>query len=57
MPKLLPASMFFRYVRMIKTPEEIQRLRESAELNERAINTMLAGGETGSQRERACRNL
>src|SRR6266498_3070995 len=30
--KLLPASMFFRYVRMIKTPEEIQRLRESAAL-------------------------
>ena len=38
---LLPGSMFFRYVRMIKTPDEIQRLRESAEINERAINTML----------------
>ncbi len=38
---LLPASMFFRYVRMIKTPEEIQRLRESAEVNEQAINAML----------------
>jgi Xaa-Pro dipeptidase len=38
---LLPASMFFRYVRMIKTPEEVQRLRESAEINERAISTML----------------
>jgi Xaa-Pro dipeptidase len=38
---LLPASMFFRYVRMIKTPEEIHRLREAAEINELAINTML----------------
>jgi Xaa-Pro dipeptidase len=38
---LLPGSMFFRYVRMIKTADEIQRLRESAEINERAINTML----------------
>ena len=38
---LLPASMFFRYVRMIKTPEEIQRLREAAEINELAINAML----------------
>lgn len=36
-----PASMFFRYVRMIKTPEEIQRLRDSAATNEQAINTML----------------
>lgn len=44
---LLPASMFFRYVRMIKTPEEIQRLRESAELNERAINTMLRVAKPG----------
>jgi Xaa-Pro dipeptidase len=38
---LLPASSVFRYVRMIKTPAEIQRLRESAEINERSINTML----------------
>ncbi|TMA68088.1 MAG: M24 family metallopeptidase [Deltaproteobacteria bacterium] len=38
---LSPASMFFRYVRMIKTPAEIQRLRESAEVNEQAINAML----------------
>lgn len=38
---LLPASMFFRYVRMIKTAEEIQRLREAAEVNEAAIDTML----------------
>jgi Xaa-Pro aminopeptidase len=38
---LLPASMFFRYVRMIKTPDEIRRLRESAEINEQAINAML----------------
>ena len=33
--------MFFRYVRMIKTPEEIERLRESAKINEQAINAML----------------
>jgi Xaa-Pro aminopeptidase len=45
--ELLPASMFFRYVRMIKTPAEIQRLRESAELNERAINTMLRVAKPG----------
>jgi Xaa-Pro dipeptidase len=45
--KLLPASMVFRYVRMIKTPEEIQRLRESAALNERAINTMLRAAKPG----------
>ena len=38
---LSPASMFFRYVRMIKTPEEIRRLRESAEMNEQAIHAML----------------
>jgi len=38
---LLPASMFFRRVRMIKTPEEIHRLREAAEVNEEAINSML----------------
>ena len=38
---LLPASMFFRHVRMIKTPEEIQRLSASAAINEQAINTML----------------
>jgi Xaa-Pro aminopeptidase len=44
---LLPASMFFRYVRMIKTPGEIQRLRESAALNEQAIHAMLRAGKPG----------
>src|SRR5207244_13083950 len=44
---LVPASMFFRYVRMIKTPAEIQRLRESAALNERAINAMLRAAKPG----------
>jgi Xaa-Pro dipeptidase len=44
---LSPASMFFRYVRMIKTPGEIQRLRESAALNERAINAMLRAAKPG----------
>ncbi len=39
--KLLPASTFFRYVRMIKTADEIQRLREAAEVNEAAIESML----------------
>jgi len=38
---LLPASTFFRYVRMVKTPAEIQRLREAAAVNEQAIRTML----------------
>jgi Xaa-Pro dipeptidase len=46
---MLPASSFFRYVRMIKTPAEIQRLRESAELNERAINRMLSAAEPGAK--------
>src|SRR5499433_844 len=45
--ELLPASMFFRYVRMIKTPFEIQRLRESAALNEQAINAMLRAAKPG----------
>ena len=44
---LLPASMFFRYVRMIKTPGEIERLRESAALNEQAINAMLRAAKPG----------
>jgi Xaa-Pro aminopeptidase len=44
---LLPASMFFRYVRMIKTTDEIRRLRESAALNERAINAMLRAAKPG----------
>jgi Xaa-Pro aminopeptidase len=45
--KLQPASSFFRYVRMIKTPGEIQRLGESAALNEQAINTMLRAAKPG----------
>ncbi|HEX2230034.1 MAG TPA: aminopeptidase P family N-terminal domain-containing protein, partial [Candidatus Binatia bacterium] len=44
---LLPASMLFRYVRMIKTPVEIQRLRESAAINEQAINAMLRACKPG----------
>jgi Xaa-Pro aminopeptidase len=44
---LLPASMLFRYVRMIKTAEEIQRLRNSAAVNEQAINTMLRACKPG----------
>lgn len=44
---LSPASMFFRYVRMIKTPGEIQRLRESAQTNESAINAMLRACKPG----------
>ena len=44
---LTPASMFFRRVRMIKTPDEIQRLRESAALNEQAIHAMLRAAQPG----------
>ena len=52
--RLLPASFFFRHVRMIKTPEEIQRLREAAELNEQAINAMLRAAKPGvTERELA----
>ena len=46
---LSPASLFFRYVRMIKTPEEIQRLRNSAAINEQAINTMLRACRPGAK--------
>src|SRR3990172_4104652 len=46
---LLPASLFFRHVRMIKTPEEIQRLRESAAINEQAINAMLRACKPGAK--------
>ncbi|MDP2603955.1 MAG: Xaa-Pro peptidase family protein [Deltaproteobacteria bacterium] len=46
---LLPASLFFRYVRMIKTPGEIQRLRESAAINEQAINAMLRACKPGAK--------
>jgi len=45
--KLQPASSFFRYVRMIKMPGEIQRLGESAALNEQAINAMLRAAKPG----------
>jgi Xaa-Pro aminopeptidase len=44
---LTPASMLFRYLRMIKTPAEIARLRHSAATNERAINTMLRACKPG----------
>ena len=44
---LQPASSFFRYVRMIKTAAEIQRLREAAALNEQAIKTMLRSAKPG----------
>jgi Xaa-Pro aminopeptidase len=46
---LLPGSMFFRHVRMIKTSEEIQRLRESAAVNEQAINAMLRACKPGAK--------
>jgi Xaa-Pro dipeptidase len=46
---LLPASMFFRYVRMVKTPAEVQRLREAALINERAIHTMLRACKPGAK--------
>jgi Xaa-Pro aminopeptidase len=45
----LPASMFFRYVRMIKTPGEIERLRQSAAINEQAINAMLRACKPGAK--------
>jgi len=45
--KLQPASSFFRYVRMIKTPAEIQRLRETATVNEQAIKAMLRSAKPG----------
>lgn len=46
--KLHPASSFFRYVRMVKTPGEIQRLREAATLNEDAIKAMLRCAKAGA---------
>ncbi|MBI4522879.1 MAG: aminopeptidase P family protein [Deltaproteobacteria bacterium] len=46
--QLRPASSFFRYVRMIKTPPEIERLREAATVNENAIKTMLSRAQPGA---------
>lgn len=45
--KLHPASTFFRYVRMIKTPLEVQRLKEAATTNEQAIQAMLRRAKPG----------
>lgn len=45
--QLHPASSFFRYVRMIKTPSEIQRLKEAAAVNEQAIRAMLKSAKPG----------
>ena len=45
--KLHPASSFFRYVRMIKTPVEIARLKEAATVNEQAIKAMLTCAKPG----------
>jgi Xaa-Pro aminopeptidase len=39
--KILLASNFFRYVRMIKTDDEIERLKQTAKLNEIAATAML----------------
>lgn len=39
--EILPASGFFRYVRMVKTDAELAKLREAAILNERAAAAML----------------
>ena len=45
--KLQPASNFMRYVRMIKMPEEIQRLKESAAMNDRALTALLQNARPG----------
>lgn len=45
--KFSDASDLFRLIRMVKTPEEIARLRKAAELNERAIATMFAKARAG----------
>jgi Xaa-Pro aminopeptidase len=39
--EILPGSGFFRYVRMVKTDAEIERLKEATGLNERAASAML----------------
>jgi len=45
--KMYPASNFVRYVRMIKVPEEIQRLKESAAMNDRALTVLLQNARPG----------
>lgn len=45
--KIQRASNFMRYVRMIKLPEEIQRLRESAAMNDRALTALLQNARPG----------
>ena len=45
--QFLPASTFFRYVRMIKTGAEIERLRNTAILNQRAANALLKSARPG----------
>jgi len=49
--KLQPASNFMRYVRMIKLPEEIQRLKESAAMNDRALTALLQNARPGLLKE------
>lgn len=45
--KMHAASNLMRYVRMIKVPEEIQRLKESAAMNDRALTVLLKHAHPG----------
>ena len=47
----LPASTFFRYVRMIKTEPEIERLKQAGIVNQRAVNALLKNGRPGISEE------
>jgi len=45
--KLVRAADVFRYARAIKTPEEVRRLRISAQIAEKSINAALAAARAG----------
>lgn len=45
--KLVRASEIFRYARAIKTPEEVRRLRRSAEIADKSIQVALAKAQAG----------
>ena len=45
--KFLDASDLFRLIRLVKSPEEIERLRKAAEINERAVRILFEKAAAG----------
>ena len=46
--KLLDATELFRFIRLVKSPDEIRRLRQSARINEEGISSMLDAVRSGA---------